>query len=54
MQKWRCILCSYIYDPAIGDPDSGIEPGTPFEKIPEDWFCPLCGAGKDEFEKVEE
>lgn len=50
MQKWRCIVCNYVYDPAVGDPDNGVEPGTPFESIPDDWVCPLCGAGKDEFE----
>jgi len=50
MQKWRCILCNYVYDPAVGDPENGVEPGTPFESIPDDWVCPLCGAGKDEFE----
>ncbi len=50
MQKWRCIVCNYVYDPALGDPDNGVEPGTPFESIPDDWVCPLCGAGKDEFE----
>jgi rubredoxin len=54
MQKWRCIVCDYIYDPAEGDPDGGIDPGTPFESIPDDWVCPLCGAGKDEFERIEE
>jgi rubredoxin len=54
MQKWRCIPCSYIYDPAVGDPDGGIEPGTPFESIPDDWVCPLCSASKDDFEMVEE
>jgi len=54
MQKWRCIICNYIYDPAVGDPDSGMGPGTPFESLPDDWVCPLCGAGKDEFERVEE
>lgn len=54
MSKWRCIVCSYIYDPAEGDPDNGVEPGTRFEDIPEDWVCPLCGAGKDEFEEIEE
>ncbi len=52
MQKWRCILCSYVYDPAVGDPENGAEPGTPFESLPDDWVCPLCGAGKDEFEMV--
>lgn len=50
MQKWRCTICQYIYDPAVGDPDSGIAPGTRFEDIPDDWYCPLCGAGKDMFE----
>lgn len=54
MQKWRCVVCDYIYDPAEGDPDSGIDPGTPFESIPDDWVCPLCSAGKDEFERIEE
>jgi rubredoxin len=54
MQKWRCIVCSYIYDPALGDPDNGVDPGTPFESIPDDWVCPLCNAGKDEFERIEE
>ncbi len=53
MQKWRCLLCSYVYDPAAGDPDNGVEPGTPFASIPDDWVCPLCGAAKDEFEMVE-
>ena len=52
MQKWRCTICQYIYDPAVGDPDSGIAPGTMFEDIPDDWYCPLCGAGKDMFEQV--
>lgn len=54
MRKWRCVLCNYVYDPAVGDPDNGVEPGTPFESIPDDWYCPLCGAGKDEFEMEEE
>ncbi len=53
MPKWRCLLCNYIYDPAVGDPENGVEPGTPFESIPDDWACPLCGAGKDEFGMVE-
>jgi len=53
MEKYECIICGYIYDPEKGDPDSGVEPGTPFEKLPDDWVCPECGAGKDEFEKVE-
>ncbi|MBI5419192.1 MAG: rubredoxin [Deltaproteobacteria bacterium] len=54
MQTWRCIVCDYIYDTETGDPENGVDPGTPFESIPDDWVCPLCGAGKDEFEGVEE
>ncbi len=50
MQKMRCIVCNYVYDPAEGDPDNGVPPGTPFESLPDEWVCPLCGAGKDEFE----
>jgi len=53
MDKWACTVCGYIYDPAAGDPDSGIAPGTPFEQLPDDWVCPLCGADKSEFKKVE-
>jgi len=50
--KWECLVCGYIYDPAAGDPDGGIPPGTAFEDLPEDWVCPECGAGKDMFEQV--
>ncbi len=50
MDKYRCIVCDYIYDPEIGDPENGIEPGTAFENIPEDWVCPLCGVDKSNFE----
>ncbi|MBD3245628.1 MAG: rubredoxin [Candidatus Omnitrophica bacterium] len=46
---FRCTVCGYVYDPAKGDPDGGIEPGTPFDKIPDDWRCPVCGVGKDKF-----
>lgn len=53
MDKYVCTLCGYEYDPALGDPDNGIAPGTPFEDLPEDWTCPLCGAAKSDFEKVE-
>jgi rubredoxin len=53
MTKWRCTVCGYIYDPEQGDPESGIEPGTTFEELPDDWVCPICGATKDQFEKVE-
>ena len=49
-QKWMCASCGLIYDPAEGDPDSGIEPGTAFEDIPDDWYCPVCGAQKADFE----
>lgn len=53
-QKWRCIACGYIYDPAKGDPDGGIAPGTSFEDIPDDWVCPQCGVGKDMFEAMDQ
>lgn len=51
--RWVCTPCGFIYDPEEGDPDSGIEPGTPFEDIPEDWLCPICGAGKADFRQLE-
>ncbi len=54
VNKYECTVCGYIYDPAKGDPDGGIEPGTAFEDIPDDWVCPVCGVGKEDFEKVEE
>ena len=53
MKKYKCTLCGYIYDPEIGDPSNGIEPGTSFEDLPDDWTCPECGASKDEFEPLE-
>jgi rubredoxin len=53
MEKWECIPCGYIYDPAEGDDDGGIAPGVKFEDLPESWVCPLCGAGKEDFQKVE-
>ena len=49
MKKYVCSVCGYIYDPEKGDPDSGVEPGTAFEDLPDDWVCPVCGAGKDQF-----
>ena len=52
MDKFECVLCGYVYDPEIGDPEADIEPGTPFDELPEDFVCPLCGAGKDEFEAI--
>jgi rubredoxin len=54
VQKWVCTACGYIYDPAVGDEDGGIAPGTAFEHLPEDWVCPLCGVGKDMFDKYDE
>jgi len=51
MEKYVCKACGYVYDPAEGDPDSGIAPGTPFSELPEDWVCPICGVEKSEFEK---
>ncbi|MDI6851103.1 MAG: rubredoxin [bacterium] len=53
MKKYRCTICGYVYDPAVGDPDGGIAPGTPFEQIPDDWVCPICGASKEDFEPIE-
>jgi len=52
MKRYRCTVCDHIYDPAVGDPDSGIPPGTPFEKLPDDWYCPDCGATKADFEAM--
>jgi rubredoxin len=49
MKKYVCDVCGYVYDPEVGDPDSGIAPGTAFEDIPEDWVCPICGVGKSDF-----
>ena len=52
MEKWECMVCGYVYDPAVGDPDADVLPGTAFEDLPEDWVCPECGAEKDMFERV--
>ena len=51
--KYRCTVCGYIYDPEVGDPDNGVPADTSFEELPEDWVCPVCGASKDMFEKVD-
>jgi len=51
MEKWVCTVCGYVYDPGIGDSDNGIEADTAFEDLPDSWVCPLCGVGKDMFEK---
>ena len=50
MDKYVCTVCGYVYDPQQGDPDNGIDPGTKFEDLPDDWDCPVCGASKDDFE----
>jgi rubredoxin len=52
--KYVCSVCDYVYDPEVGDPDNGIEPGTAFEDLPDDWVCPDCGVEKDEFEPYED
>jgi rubredoxin len=52
MSKYECTVCGYIYDPAVGDPDGSILPGTPFESLPDTWVCPVCGAAKSEFKKL--
>lgn len=52
MDKFKCVVCGYIYDPAAGDSDGGVAPGTAFEKLPKGWVCPICGAEKSMFEKV--
>ena len=53
MDKYVCMICGYVYDPAEGDPDNDVSPGTAWDDVPEDWVCPICGAGKDDFEKEE-
>jgi rubredoxin len=52
MDRYECTACGYIYDPANGDPDNAIPPGTSFEDLPEDWVCPQCGVSKDYFQKI--
>lgn len=52
MEKYRCIVCGYIYDPQVGDVDNGIQPGVAFQDLPDVWVCPECGVGKDMFEKI--
>ncbi|MBF0210968.1 MAG: rubredoxin [Desulfamplus sp.] len=51
MDKYVCDLCGYVYDPAVGDPDNGVDPGTDFSKLSDDWKCPVCGASKEDFSK---
>ena len=54
VMKYQCLLCSYVYDPAVGDPENGVEAGTEFADLPDDWVCPDCGADKDQFEPLED
>ncbi|MBS1156028.1 MAG: rubredoxin [Proteobacteria bacterium] len=54
MNKWRCLVCGYIYDEAAGLPEEGIAPGTTWASLPDDWICPECGVSKSDFERVEE
>ena len=54
MEAYQCTVCGYTYEPEIGDPDGGVKPGTPFDKVPDDWVCPVCEAAKSEFEKLAE
>jgi rubredoxin len=52
MAKWVCDVCGYVYDPEVGDPDNGVAAGTAWEDVPEEWVCPLCGVGKDQFSEM--
>ncbi len=53
MRKFECMVCGYIYEEELGDPDNGVAPGTKWEDLPEDWVCPLCGVSKDEFQELD-
>ena len=53
MKKYTCDVCGYVYDPQEGDPDTGVAPGTAFEALSDDWTCPVCGAGKEDFSPTE-
>ena len=52
MDSWKCVVCGYVYDPEQGDPDNDVSAGTAWEDVPDDWICPACGVGKDQFEKA--
>ncbi len=52
MEKYKCLVCGYVYNPEKGDPDNGVAPKTPFADIDDSWVCPECGVGKDQFEKI--
>jgi len=51
-QQWSCMYCGYVYDEAVGCPQAGVAPGTPWEDLPEDWCCPMCSAGKSDFQRL--
>mgnify|MGYP003877250501 FL=1 len=53
MARYECQVCGYVYDEDVGDPDNGVPPGTKWEELPDDWVCPVCGATKDQFEKID-
>lgn len=53
MRKWKCRYCNHVYDEALGDPDTGVPPGTKMEDIPEDWMCPDCGAMKEDYDLLD-
>ena len=53
MRKWQCLVCGFIYEEALGLPDDGIPAGTSWDDIPDDWMCPECGVGKEDFEMIE-
>lgn len=52
VERWRCVVCGHVYDSEYGDPKANVDPGTPFEDLPDDWTCPVCGAAKEQFEPV--
>ena len=54
MQKYRCLVCDWVYDPNVGDPEHNIPPGALFEDLPDDWVCPICFVGKEDFEEMDE
>jgi rubredoxin len=54
MKKYECTVCGYIYDPELGDDENDIDPGTEFDELPDEWVCPVCNAGKDEFNEIED
>ena len=54
MQKYRCTVCDWVYDPAVGDPEHNVPAGTSFDQLPKDWVCPLCLVGKEDFEPYDE